>query len=226
MKPLKCIIIEDNPIQAEILGGYCNESPDVVLSGIFEKATDAIKYLSINTEVDLIFLDVELPMMTGFEFLDALPRPIQTILVTSSEKHAIDAFKYQVLDYLVKPFSFARFLKAIEKAQPKTLDTRESIFVKVDGVHLKIILNEVRVFKAADDYVEIWLRGNKLLVKSTLSAIEEKLPPSLFMRIHRSHIVNLNAIDKVDGSFVEVAGNVLSCSKNYLPHLRSALGIE
>lgn len=225
MSKIPCILVEDDPIQAELLASYCQEVEQLNLIQTFNSGTKALQFIEKNLTVGLILLDIQMPMMNGIEFLKSMSRPIPTILVTSSEKYAIDAFQFGVLDYLKKPVSFSRFLAAIKKVPQRSGRQKESLFLKIDGIFEKVTLNNVLVFKGAGDYVEVIQKNRAVLANTTLKEVEQQLPKALFMKIHRSHIVNLEAIDKLDGPVVEIGQKVYSCSKAHLESLKEKLGI-
>lgn len=217
---LRCVIIDDDPIQRELVSSYIGEHDGTELVTSFDSAISAVNFFDSN-DIDVLFLDVELPGMSGLEFLRSSSSASHVILISSEMKYAVDSFEFEVTDYLLKPISFARFLQAVQKvnrimAEQNTIKTEKDVlFVKANSVIEKITLTDITHIEAAVDYVMIYTGNRKFMVNSSMNAIMNKLPGNDFMRIHRSYIVRIDKIESVDGSTVVVNNKVLRVSKGY-----------
>lgn len=225
---LKTIIIEDNHVQRNLLCSFAEQLNDIELVGEFSDVNEAVVLLQ-DHHIDLIILDVELPSTTGVEFLENYQPDAHIILVSSSEKYAINGFQLNVDDYLLKPVSFSRFSQAAKKvldrmdgSRPKNLPF---LFIKDRGVFNKVLIDEILYVQSASEYVTIHTKDKRVIMYSSMDGILSKLN-SRFMRIHRSSIVNLDKIDKIDGNMVEVNGHQLAISKTYHDGLMHSLGLK
>ena len=217
---MRCLIVDDDKVQRELIVGFVRETDSLTLSGSCESAVKAANILN-ETAIDLILLDIAMPIMSGMEFLKHIDVNAQIILITSKEQHALEAFDYDVTDYLLKPVSYSRFLKAVNKARNQsgnfnhTRSTTNEIFVKVNSVLEKIQLTDVLLIEAAVDYVLIRTADSKYMVNSSLSSILNKLPKKDFVRIHRSYIVRIDKIDSIDGNTVVVNDQFIKIGRSY-----------
>lgn len=217
---MKCIIVDDDPAQIELLTGYVKDISFLELVGTCVDAIEAIAVLE-KSEVDLIFLDIQMPKISGLNMIRSLDNLPQVILVTSSEKHAITAFDQNVDDYLLKPIAFNRFLKAVNKSRKSYLKqkpikkTPESIFIKVNSVLEKVRFTDILFIKADEDYVNVHLKNDQILVGTTMNKFIDKLPKSEFIRVHRSYIVRLDKIEKIDGQFLLIKDEIIKVSRTY-----------
>jgi DNA-binding LytR/AlgR family response regulator len=217
---MKCIIVDDDPAQIELLTGYVKDISFLELVGTCVDAIEAIDILE-KSEVDLIFLDIQMPKISGLNMIRSLDNLPQVILVTSSEKHAITAFDQNVDDYLLKPIAFNRFLKAVNKSRKSYLKqkpikkTPESIFIKVNSVLEKVRFTDILFIKADEDYVNVHLKNDQILVGTTMNKFIDKLPKSEFIRVHRSYIVRLDKIEKIDGQFLLIKDEIIKVSRTY-----------
>ena len=212
--PLRCLLVDDDPVALQIVENCVANTAFLTHAGSCESAIAAAELLRTQP-IDLLFLDVEMPQMSGLDLLRTLQHPPLVILITSSKSYAVEAFAHDVLDYLVKPISYARFLKAAQKAL-ETLESRnittsdtitepanaEFTFVKVDTKLVKVLFEDVRYVEALGDYVHIVMGQSKLIVYSTMRAVEEKFPASMFVRVHRSFIVNLRRVQSIEDNTI------------------------
>ena len=228
---LRCLVVDDDPLSVQVVLNCIANTPFLTLAGSFTNPVEAAEALRTQP-IDLLFLDVEMPLLSGIELLGTLQHPPLVVLITSSKNYAVQAFEHAVVDYLVKPVSYARFLQAAQKA----LDTAERqalasasadaieapapdadfTFVKVDSKLVRIGFDDVRYVEALGDYVHIVTGQSKLIVYSTMKAVEEKFPSSRFVRVHRSFIVNLNRIQALEDNAVIVEGKHISVGQTYL----------
>lgn len=234
---MNCIIIDDEEMARAIMMQFIANYTDIEVLADFSNAIEAIKYLNQN-EVDLIFLDIHMPNFTGFDFIQTIKNPPHIILVTSDRNFAIEAFEYEcIVDYLVKPITEDRFLKAIQKAvslkpntpikkiKPKKEDTANEFYVNIDRRLIKIEMASVNIVEARGDYIHIKTEGKNYVVHSTLKKIEEKLPKDLFLKVHRSFIINTNKIIDIEDNSVLIAKDVIPVSRANRPELMKRLNL-
>ncbi|HEX8330713.1 MAG TPA: LytTR family DNA-binding domain-containing protein [Hymenobacter sp.] len=227
--PLRCLVVDDDPLSVQVVLNCIANTPFLTATGSFNNPVEAAE--SLRTQpVDLLFLDVEMPLMSGIDLLRTLQHPPLVVLITSSKEYAVQAFEQAVVDYLVKPVSYPRFLqasqKALEAAQRQPTAGSDAIeasspgaeftFVKVDNKLVRVGFDEVRYVEALGDYVHIVTGQSKLIVYSTMKAVEEKFPSSRFVRVHRSFIVNINRIQALEDNTVLVDGKHISVGQTYL----------
>lgn len=209
---MNCIIIEDQAPAQRILKKYIKDVGTLELKGTFSDAIQAVEFLK-KEAVDLIFLDIHLPKISGIDLLKIITNPPLVILTTAFPNYALESYDFDVVDYLLKPFSFQRFVKAVSKVierLPKeegaNLDTdkntQSELFIKSGYEHIKIIISDIRYLQADSDYVEVHLANKKYLSSKSLKQWEAQLSTRQFVRIHKSYIINLTKIEKITGSRV------------------------
>jgi len=235
---MNCIIIDDEKMARVIIKTLCNEIEDLHILDEFSSAIQAIKFLNENT-VDLIFLDIHMPNFSGLDFIKSLKNPPKIILTTSDNKFAIEAFEYNfIVDYLLKPIKLPRFIKAIEKVNRKeissnsltsqvthTPDIENDFYINIDRRLIKIDLPSIYLIEAKGDYIKIKTENQDYTVHSTLKKIEEKLPDSLFLKIHRSYIINLKKIVDIEDNSVLIKKDVIPVSRSKRPELMKRLDL-
>lgn len=223
---MNCVIIDDDAVSRRILADFLEESPELELVKEFESIQEALPFLNSN-QVDLIFLDIELPDMSGIEFLEQYRPTSKIVLISSHEKYAIEGFNLEVSDYLLKPFSKLRFTKCIQRltTKSKTEPKNDFLFIKDKGVYQKILIPEIQYIQSSSEYVTIHTKQKRIMLYSSMDGILNKLP-SNFKRVHRSYIVNVDAIEKVNGNSLEVNKQFISVSKTYHESIMSELGIK
>ncbi|MFV8353225.1 LytR/AlgR family response regulator transcription factor [Flavobacterium sp. XS2P14] len=234
---MNCIIIDDEEMARAIITKMIVVCSELKLVQEFPNAIQAIKFLN-HTEVDLIFLDIHMPDFTGFDFIQSLKNPPKVILVTSDKNFAIEAFEYEcVIDYLVKPITEDRFQKAIQKANsykiaPKTLEVKSNVednanefYVNIDRRLIKIEMASVNIVEAKGDYIHIKTENKNYIVHSTLKKIEDKLPKDLFLKVHRSFIINTKKIIDIEDNSVLIAKDVIPVSRANRPELMKRLNL-
>ncbi|SHI65185.1 two component transcriptional regulator, LytTR family [Hymenobacter daecheongensis DSM 21074] len=224
--PLRCLVVDDDPLSIQIVENCIANTPFLVSTGTCDSAIAAAEVLRVQP-VDLLFLDVEMPLMSGIDLLRTLQHPPLVVLITSSQSYAVQAFEQSVVDYLVKPVSYARFLQAAQKAlelaesrlTPATAPTEadaDFTFVKVDTRLVKVLFDEVRYVEALGDYVHIVTGQSKLIVYSTMKAVEEKFPTALFARVHRSFIVNIKRVQAIEDNTIIIENKHIPIGQTYL----------
>lgn len=209
---LNCIIIEDQPPAQRILTKYIEDSGILKLKKIFPDALKAIEYLKIEA-VDLVFLDIHLPKISGFDFLNLIENSPPVILTTAFPDYALESYEHHVVDYLLKPFSFQRFLKAVSKVPmpqeqsavegaSKAVQPPDFIFIKSGYDHIKVAFSDIVYIKAGADYSEIFTQKTKYLTPNSLKYWIDKLDEDCFCKVHKSYIININYVKKVSGNQV------------------------
>lgn len=201
---MNCIIIEDQPPAQRILKKYIEDLGTLKLKATFSNAIQAMDFLKTE-EIDLIFLDIHLPKISGIDFLKSLSNPPPIILTTAFSEYALESYEFNVVDYLLKPFSFQRFVKAISKMPTKNIgqvsekleNSKKEIFIKSGYEHIKVIIDNIFYIKSDADYTEIFLADKKHLSSEPLRYWLENLDNNQFMRIHKSYIINTFKIEKV-----------------------------
>ena len=205
---MNCIIIDDDKLSRRILEEFINKTEGLHLKYSFEDAVEPINTLKKEDEIHLIFLDIEMPEMSGIDFLNTLKNPPQIIIVSAKGKYALDAFEYDVTDYLLKPVSYTRFFKAVDKAMARfeknkdNLLGKEEIFIKKNSTLVRLNYDEILWVEALENYVIFTTFKEKFTIHFTMKAIEQKLPTNKFSRVHRSFIVNTSKIDVIEDNSV------------------------
>ncbi|MBF4983459.1 response regulator transcription factor, partial [Nonlabens mediterrranea] len=217
---LNCYVVDDSSIQRLAIVKMIENHPNLKLIGEFSNAIET-KAAIKDQKVDLIFLDVEMPILTGFDLLDDITEKPGVIFVTGQTKYAFKAFDYAAIDYLQKPIKKDRFLYAVERAllahklRTEMIEDRgEFIFVKSNLKKRKVYLKELKYIQALGDYVKLITEDDSLVVLSTMKSFENDLPSEEFLRIHKSYIVNLRKIEKFNSKAVELGSEVLPLSRN------------
>jgi len=218
-KSMNCIVIEDEPAAKSILEHNISLCPGLLCSGIFPDAFTAQAFLDKNS-VDLMFLDINLPEMSGVSFLKSLVHPPLVIFTTAYPKYAIEGFDLEIVDFLLKPFSFERFNKAVNKAKDRFFAKEQTVVpnrisVKSDKGIYQIGLDDILFIEACGDYVILRLPDKKLVVHGTLKSWEEKLKGHLFQKVHRTNLVNLQKISHVEGNIVHIGEHKIPLSDAY-----------
>lgn len=226
--PLRCLVVDDDPLAIQIVENCISNTPFLQHVASCESAIAAAEILR-QQPIDLLLLDVEMPLMSGLDLLRTLQNPPLVVLITSNKGYAVEAFEYDVLDYIVKPISYARFLKSAQKALetaqaqlsplPDAIEApqnAEFTFVKVDSRLVKVLFDEVRYVEALGDYVHIVTGQSKLIVYSTMRAVEEKFPAAQFVRVHRSFIVNLKRVQTIEDNTIILDNKHIPIGQTYL----------
>jgi len=218
---INCLVVDDEPIAREGMMEYVRQIDYLNPVAQCKSAAEAAGLLQKN-KIDLIFLDIQMPKLTGIEFIKALAEPPLVIFTTAYSEYALEGFELDVVDYLLKPISFSRFLKSAEKAQSylkaknkEVSITDDFFFIKCNGKIEKIMMSDVIYIEAMANYVIIYTRQKKYITYLTFSGIEEQLPAHLFVRIHKSYLVAISAIQTIDGNEVITSLMRLPLSKNY-----------
>lgn len=232
----KCLIIDDEPLARDLMRNHIEKLENFEIVAECGDAMKALKELR-NHPIDLMFMDIQMPQITGIEFLKTLKHPPKVIITTAYREYALDGFELDVVDYLLKPITFERFLKSINKfyqiAQEEiqsttsisaSLPTEESyIYVKENKKVLKLYLNEILYVEGLSEYVQIYTERKKIITKTTMNNMQEKLPDEAFMRIHKSFIVSMAKIEAFTSHSIEVLGKELPIGRSYKNSVLEAL---
>lgn len=230
---INCLIIDDEPLAVNVIKSYIDEIDNVTVLNTFNSSVEALKYLKDHS-VDLIFLDINMPLLNGLDFIRTLETKPMIIVTTAYDEYAIQSYELEVLDYLVKPIPFPRFMKAVNRAL-KSLDTNNAInspksikrpftFIKVDKKKMKkIYLDEILVVESLRDYLKITTQTNKYIIHSTLSNFTGLLPDSNFIRIHRSFTIAIDKIDTVEGNSLEIEGIRYVIGRSYIENVKKKI---
>lgn len=200
---MNCIIIDDDKLSCKVIADFVKKSASLTLIGTYSDSIEARNILTKRDDIDLLFLDVEMPEMDGFEFIGSLDNPPNIIIISSGENYAAKAFDFNVVDYLVKPVTFSRFCKAIDKtlryyAKKESVSSGDKeIFIKKGSSLVKLKLNDIIYIEALENYVTLTTIEDKFTIHFTMKAIEEYLPQGVFIRVHRSYIINKSNIQSI-----------------------------
>lgn len=225
MKPLACVVIDDEPLAANLIVSYIERTPEMKLAGVFAGAQDAVKTV-MRGDIDIVFLDIEMPQLNGVEFARIIPRHTRIIFVTAYETHAVHAFRLNALDYLLKPVSYEEFIEAANRAfEWRQLTSRareaekrdEFIIVKSEYKHVQIPLRKILYVEGLKDYVKFYLEDQDKSIMSLMSmkALDRALPQERFLRVHRSYIINTSRITVVERNRVFLGAVSVPVSEGY-----------
>lgn len=219
---ISCLIIDDEPLAQKGIAEYVRETDFLELVAVCDSAMKAYSVLH-KEAVQLILLDIDMPKLSGIEFLRSLQHPPAAIFITAYTQYALESYELDIIDYLVKPVSFQRFCKAVGKArdfltkkEPEQHPGEEGndLFLKVNSKFEKIAYDDILYVEALQNYVSVYLPHKKLISYLTLSGVEKQLPAGRFMRVHKSYIVALNKIDTVEGNLITIGQQQIPVSRN------------
>ena len=207
---MNCIIIDDDKVSCQVISELVKKTSSLTLIGSYNNSIEARNILTERRDIDLMFLDIEMPEMDGFELINSLDSPPYIIVISSNVMHASKAFDLNVVDYLVKPISYPRFCKAIDKTmrlgakQPSNGQADKEIFIKKGTTLVKLKIKDIVYIEALENYVTLNTNDDKFVIHFTMKGIEEYLPQELFIRVHRSFIVNKANIQAIKESFLDI----------------------
>jgi two-component system, LytTR family, response regulator len=214
----RCIVIDDEPLALNVLAGFIQRTSGLLLADVTTNPVNGLLRVQAG-EADLVFLDIQMPELSGIQFMQLAANQCKIILTTAYPEFAIDGYEYNALDYLLKPISFERFLKAIQKLpalSDKLPEQPDYIFVKSEYKLLRLEINEMLYLESLRDYVAIYtVDGNKILTLQSLASFEKELPAHLFCRIHKSYIIALNKINYIEKSKVVINNQYLPVGEFY-----------
>ncbi len=218
---LRCVIIDDEPIARKGLKEYIQDASFLQLAGEFDNPLKAADIL-VREKIDLLFLDIQMPRMTGMEFLKTLAHPPMVIFTTAYPQYAVEGFEWNAIDYLLKPFSFERFWKAVSKArsmqeaiaQPAAaMDATDYFFIKTDNKLVKVLYDDILFVEALQNYVAVYTNTKKYITYLTFHSIETHLPPARFIRTHKSYLVAANKVESIEGNEITIGTHHIPISR-------------
>jgi DNA-binding LytR/AlgR family response regulator len=235
----KCLIIDDEPLARDLMRNHIEKLDNIEIVAECGDAMKALQELR-NQKIDLMFMDIQMPQITGLEFLKILKNPPKVIITTAYREYALEGFELDVVDYLLKPITFERFLKSVNKYYQMSQDesnvtatateimqTDEPfIYVKENKRVIKVHLSEILYIEGLSEYVQIYTDKKKIITKTTMTSLEEKLPEEGFMRIHKSFIVSLSRIEAFTSTTIEVPGKELPIGRSYKRSVLAALQLN
>jgi DNA-binding LytR/AlgR family response regulator len=232
---LSCFIIDDEPLAIEVIENHISKIEGVEVKATFQNAVKAFQALR-ESQVDLLFLDIQMPRLTGIELLRTLKNPPKVIFTTAYREYALEGFELDVVDYLLKPISFERFLRAVDKVfdlqrpestsvvMPQNAGEAPSyVFVTSDKKNIKICLDEIEYIESKRDYILIKTCNKEVLTHQTITYMDERLPNEQFLRVHRSFIINLEKMDSWSSTEVEVSGTQIPIGRTFKREAISSL---
>jgi len=230
---IKCIIIDDEKLAAEVIQTHLQEFSNMELVGVFLNPMEALNTIE-KDKIDVVFLDINMPKMSGLDFIKNIESSTNFIITTAYREFAVESYDLDVLDYLVKPIPFTRFLKSINKVSQKIysdknieLNTNQSdksfIFLKVDKKLMRVKFEDIFHIESLKDYIKVFTRTGDFLVHKSLTGITEELPKNQFLRIHRSFTVALDKIDAVEGNSVLITNKRIPIGRKYMNHAKSVI---
>jgi DNA-binding LytR/AlgR family response regulator len=231
---INCLIVEDEPIAQKILRSYIDKTDFLELKGQMTNALEALHYLEKNP-IGLLFLDIKMPQMSGLELLKSLRVKPKVIITSAYRYYATDAYELDVLDYLLKPFSFERFLKALSKvpsdknpvgegqATPSVVPERAFLFVKGNKQIQKVYIEDILFLESQRDYLKFTMLQQEVVTRQTIAYYEQLLPANRFIRVHRSYIVSIDKITSVEANRIVVGTHFIPIGRNYKQHVQEVL---
>lgn len=230
---ISCLIIDDEPLAINVIKNFLVNFKNFEIAGTCKDAVEGFNFLS-NREVDVIFLDINMPTISGLDFLRSLQNPPAVVITTAYREYAVESFELDVIDYLVKPFSLQRFMKTINRIEQRASDKESNdgthddhekahVFFKIDKKMIKVYLDDILYIESLKDYVRIKTYDESLINHNNLVGIAEILPAEEFVRIHRSYIIAINKVKAIDGNQVEIADKLLPIGRNYQKDIKNLL---
>lgn len=238
MKPIRCLLIDDEPLALQVLGAYVQKLDYLELAGVCSNAIDALSFLR-KTKVDLLLLDIQMPGLTGIDFLRSLTNKPKVILTSAYTQYALEGYELNVVDYLLKPVSFERFVVAINKlfeAGPfSALRPAEEhypgfkngfIYIKAEKKMRKVYFHDILYLESLKDFVKVQTATKPIITYQTITYFEEKLPEDQFIRVHRSYIVSVHHVQSFTGASIEINNFEIPIGRLYKTNVMKALGAE
>ena len=227
---IKCLLVDDEPLATNVIKKYLENFENFEIAGICKNAIEAHNQLSAQ-EVDVLFLDINMPKISGLEFIKSLSNPPLIVFATAYREYAVDSFELEALDYLVKPFSLDRFMKTIQRIEERLIPKqnvtpkgeRDHVFLKVDKKMVKVFIDEILYVESLKDYVRIKTLDENLINHNNLVSITEVIPMDKFVRIHRSYIIAIDKVKLIDGNQVKIGDKLLPIGRNYQKEVKELL---
>ena len=226
---IKCVLVDDEPLAIKVLQNYFVNFPDFEIIGTFNNSLEALDFVNNNT-VDALFLDINMPMMTGFELISLLENKTKVIITTAFREFAAESYDLEVLDYLVKPIPLPRFIKCINKItteynlknniKTETVRTDSHIFIKVDKKMMKINIDEILFIEGMKEYIKVVTPDKTYITHKSLTSQSEELPTDRFMRIHKSYTIALDKVKSIEGNRVQIHTYTLPIGRNFSKNVK------
>lgn len=226
---IRCVIIDDEPLARNVIKNYAEQIQNLDIIESFGSAVESLNYLEKDRDIDLLFLDINMPLMDGRDLLKSYKFNFPVIITTAHPEHAVEAFELDVIDYLIKPIPFPRFIKAIKKVQDRITNKlatteKEYIFIKINNKKMKkVYYEDIVLIESLKDYVQIITENEKYIIHNTLSRFTESLPSSKFIRIHRSYTIPIRKVISIEGNCVEIKGKKYTIGRNYLEKTKETI---
>lgn len=229
---INAIAIDDEPLALNVIKAFCYNLDFIELKATFTETSEALKYLR-NYPVDLLFLDIKMPAMSGIDFYKSVPHKTMVIFTTAYSEYAVDGFNLSAIDYLLKPFENERFLQAVNKANEyykylnkQEISTNQYLFVRADYSLVKIALSDIIYIEGLDNYLKIHLQNNKpIIARMSMKAVMDKLPENDFLRVHRSYIVSFGKVNFVRNKIIHIADVEIPIGTNYNDAVAERFGL-
>ena len=229
---IKCVLIDDEPLAIKVLQNYFTNFPDFEVIATFNNSLEALDFIN-STPVDAVFLDINMPMMTGFELISLIENKTKVIITTAFREFAAESYDLDVLDYLVKPIPLPRFIKCINKISTEfnlknniKVETAKSdahIFIKVDKKMMKINIDEILFIEGMKEYIKVVTPDKTYITHKSLTSLSEELPAERFLRIHKSYVIALNKVKSIEGNRVQIQSYTIPIGRNYSKDVKSKI---
>lgn len=229
---IQCIVIDDEPLAVQVITEFIRKMPELQLQRSFYDPVEALAWLKQDKTVSLIFLDIQMPQLTGIEFMQLLQGQADVIIVSAYDEYALEGFEYEAVDYLLKPVSFERFVKAVQKVINKqtahtsretALPPHDSIFIRTDKRIVRVNLGDILYVEALRNYVAIQTHTQKILTLQNLRSFEDILPPSHFIRVHKSFVIAIDKISSVEKQRVAIGPHMVPVGDAYVKQFYDAI---
>ncbi|GHE59329.1 MULTISPECIES: LytTR family DNA-binding domain-containing protein [Roseivirga] len=226
---IRCLIVDDEPLSRQVLKGFVADHPDLELAGESKDALEAMSFLE-KYEVDLLFLDINMPKLSGVNFYKSLQKKPEVIFTTAYSEFAVEGFELNAIDYLMKPIAFERFIKAIQKVKDKlgqnstSLPVQDYIMLKADKKMYRTPYEDILFCEALGDYVKVHLKDKVLIVTTTMKKLLAELPEQIFLRTHKSYIINKTKVEYIEGNQIKIGSQMISIGQSYRDVVLKALG--
>jgi two-component system, LytTR family, response regulator len=229
---IKCLLIDDEPLAIKVLQNYFANFTDFEIIGTFNNSLEALDFIN-STPVDAVFLDINMPMMTGFELISLIENKTKVIITTAFREFAAESYDLDVLDYLVKPIPLPRFIKCINKITTEynlknNIKTEASkgdshIFIKVDKKMMKINIEEILFVEGMKEYIKVVTQDKTYITHKSLTSLSEELPGDKFLRIHKSYVIALNKVKSIEGNRIQILNHTIPIGRNYSKDVKSKI---
>ncbi|CAA9201690.1 LytTR family two component transcriptional regulator [Flavobacterium araucananum] len=229
---IKCVLIDDEPLAIKVLQNYFTNFTDFEVIGTFNNSLEALDFIN-STTVDAVFLDINMPMMTGFELISLIENKTKVIITTAFREFAAESYDLDVLDYLVKPIPLPRFIKCINKItteynlknniKVETTKGDSHIFIKVDKKMMKINIEEILFVEGMKEYIKVVTPDKTYITHKSLTSLSEELPADRFLRIHKSYVIALNKVKSIEGNRIQIQSYTIPIGRNYSKEVKNKI---